>query len=170
MQIINDYSVNNIFETSFSTQSHKKSANEATASFDTILISDIALQAYAKSKSFSSIDEKEQDYNLPEQFKKHFNTYRGKGIFSEDNSVNEDNSINEDQKVQQAQEEKVEKTVAEIERKIKDLAARLETVMASNMPGNEKDIMANQIHKELEELQSQLNAYKQAEKALASAK
>ncbi|MCX4310607.1 MAG: hypothetical protein OSJ28_10005 [Desulfovibrio sp.] len=42
--------------------------------------------------------------------------------------------------------------------------------MSSNMPEHEKDMMANQIHKELEELQSQLNAYKQAEKALTGVK
>lgn len=168
MQIINDYSINNVFETTFSAQSHKKSDENQTSTFDTVSISDAALQAYANSKAASIADENESDNNLSEQFKKQFNSYRGKGIFSEDDSVSKDNSVDGSEKAQQTEEEKISKTVSELERKIKDLTEKLEAVMSSNIPEHEKDMMANQIHKELEELQSQLNAYKQTEKALAS--
>lgn len=169
MQIINDYGINNVFETTFSAQSPKKSEEKQTSTFDTISISDAALQAYANSKAASITEENESGNNLSEQFKKQFNQYRGKGIFSEDDSVSKDNSVDGSEKAQQTEEEKISKTVSELERKIKDLTEKLEAVMSSNMPEHEKDMMSNQIHKELEELQSQLNAYKQAEKALASA-
>lgn len=168
MQIINDYSINNIFETVFPTQSHKKSDSGQASSFDTVSISDAALQAYANSKSVSIANENESDNNLSEQFKNQFDSYRGKGIFSEDDSASKDNSVASSEKSQQNGEEKIDKTASELERKIKDLTEKLEALMSSNMPEHEKDMMANQIHKELEELQSQLNAYKQAEKALAS--
>ena len=169
MQIINDYGINNVFETTFSAQSHKKSEENQASTFDTISISDAALQAYANSKAASITDENESGDNLFEQFKKQFNSYRGKGIFSEDDSVSKDNSVDGAENAQHTEEEKISKTVSELERKIKDLTEKLEAVMSSNMPEHEKDMMANQIHKELEELQSQLNAYKQAEKALKSA-
>lgn len=48
MQIINDYGINNIFETTFSAQSHKKSEENQVSTFDTISISDEAKQAYNK--------------------------------------------------------------------------------------------------------------------------
>lgn len=170
MQIINDYGVNNIFETTFSTQSNKKSEENRALSFDTVSISDAAMQAYVDSKAASAENENKSEDNPTEQFKKQFNSYRGNGIFSEDDSVSKDNSVEGPEKAQQAEEEeKISKTVPELERKIKDLTEKLEAVMSSNMPEHEKDMMANQIHKELEELQSQLNAYKQAEKAMASA-
>lgn len=165
MQIINDYSINNIFENTFSAQPSKKAEESQTPSFDTVSISDAALQAYTKSKAASIGDEDKSDNNLFEQFKKQFNSYRGKSIFSEDESVNNDDSLKDTAKTQQTEEEKVSKTVSELERKIKDLTEKLNAVMSSSMPEHEKNMMANQIHKELEELQSQLNAYKQAEKA-----
>lgn len=165
MQIINDYNINNIFETTLSSQSHKKGDDNGGLPFDTVSISDAALQAYASSKAaHRSGEESEADNNPSQQFKKHFNSYRGNGIFAEDNSVTNDNEAYDMEKTQQTESEKTGKTISELERKIKDLTEKLGSVMSSSMPEHEKDMMANQIHKELEELQSQLNAYKQAEK------
>lgn len=48
MQIINDYGINNVFETTFSAQSHKKSEGNQAFTFDTVSISDEAKQAYNK--------------------------------------------------------------------------------------------------------------------------
>lgn len=168
MQITNDYNVANIFETSFPNQAHKKTDNNSSISFDTVSISDAALQAYANSKANSVENENNSDSTLYDQFKKQFNSYRGKGIFSEDESLSK--SVDGNNNSQQIEEEKVSKNVSELERKIKDLTEKLESIMSSNMPEHEKDMMANQIHKELDELQSQLTAYKQAQKALASVK
>lgn len=82
MQIISDYNISNIFETAFSTQPHKKPDDNSAPSFDTVSISDAALQAYANSKAASMTDENESENNFSEQFKKQFNSYRGRGIFS----------------------------------------------------------------------------------------
>ena len=48
MQIINDYSISNVFEVTFSAQSHKKSGENKASTFDTVSISDEAKQAYNK--------------------------------------------------------------------------------------------------------------------------
>lgn len=109
----------NVFETTFSSQSHKKSGENKASTFDTVSISDAALQAYTNYKAVSITDENESGNNLSEQFKKQFNSYRGKGIFSEDDSVSKDNSVDGAEKTQQTEEEKNSKTVSELEKKLR---------------------------------------------------
>lgn len=59
---------------------------------------------------------------------------------------------------------------SELERKVKDLTAQLETVMASPMPEMEKTGVSSHISKEIDELQSQLKARKQVEKGVPARK
>lgn len=102
-------------------------------------------------------------------FRKQFAAYRGNGIFAESADTSENTPSTTPEDAQAAESETMGKKASELERKIKDLTAQLEAVMASGMPETEKDAMSTRISKEIEELQSQLTAYKQAEKALSAA-
>lgn len=101
-------------------------------------------------------------------FRKQFNGWRGNGIFAgqkeTDASDLEPASGNAGDTT-----DAMSRKASEIERKIKDLVDRLSTVMASNLPETEKEAMSGQIQKDIEELQSQLTAYKQAQKAASEA-
>lgn len=112
-----------------------------------------------------------QESGAVARFRKQFAAYRGNGIFAENTGAAENASIatSAEDAPQAAEAEKMGKKASEIERKIKDLTAQLEAVMASGMPETEKDALSTRISKEIEELQSQLTAYKQVEKALAEA-
>lgn len=167
MQVTSDYSTLNIFQVEETTNSRKKSEFSVNSPFDTVSISDAALEAYSKSKiSTSEMDDK-SDSDASKDFKKYFNNYRGNGIFAEDNSQDTEKNDGVTDTSENSESEKISKKVSEIERKIKDLMEKLETVMSSDMPEQEKNAMEGQIQKEISELQSQLTAYKQAEKAFA---
>ncbi len=129
------------------------------------------MEAYTKSKP-GSIDEESSENDLFDQFKKQFNSYRGKGIFNEDNEVSSKNISDSDTIVEGSggseDIDKISQKASELERKIKDLTEQLESVMQSNLPDTEKEAMAGQIQKQISELQSQLAAYKQTEKYLSS--
>lgn len=108
-----------------------------------------------------------QESGAAARFRKQFAAYRGNGIFAESKDSSENASITTQEDAQTAEAETMSKKASELERKIRDLTAQLEAVMASSMPETEKDAMSTRISKEIEELQSQLTAYKQAEKALS---
>ncbi len=171
MLISNDYPVNNIFDVSNEYQPKKAKDFSVESSFDTVSISDAAMEAYTKSKP-GSIDEESSENDLFDQFKKQFNSYRGKGIFNEDNEVSSKNISDSDTIVEGSggseDIDKISQKASELERKIKDLTEQLESVMQSNLPDTEKEAMAGQIQKQISELQSQLAAYKQTEKYLSS--
>lgn len=107
-----------------------------------------------------------QESGAAARFRKQFAAYRGNGIFAESKDTSENASITTPEDAQAAESETMGKKASELERKIRDLTAQLEAVMASDMPETEKDAMSTRISKEIEELQSQLTAYRQAEKAL----
>lgn len=107
-----------------------------------------------------------QESGAAARFRKQFAAYRGNGIFAESKDTSENASITTPEDAQAAESETMSKKASELERKIRDLTAQLEAVMASDMPETEKDAMSTRISKEIEELQSQLTAYRQAEKAL----
>lgn len=171
MLISNDYSVNNIFDVPNEHQTKKVKDFSVESGFDTVSISDAAMEAYTKSK-LGNIDEEASENDLLDQFKKQFNSYRGKGIFNEDSDTNAQKSIEGDTVTDGSSGtddiDKVTKKASELERKIKDLTEQLESVMQSNLPDTEKEAMAGQIQKQISELQSQLAAYKQTEKYLSS--
>lgn len=73
MQIINDYSIGNVFETTFSAQSHKKSDENKTSTFDTVSISDEAKQAYNKYILGQSSNSYDLDNNIINQLNSWFN-------------------------------------------------------------------------------------------------
>ncbi|WP_297045897.1 hypothetical protein [uncultured Desulfovibrio sp.] len=109
-----------------------------------------------------------QESGAAARFRKQFAAYRGNGIFAENRDAPENASLAApEEDTQTTEAEKVSKKASELERKIRDLSAQLESVMASGMPETEKNAMSTRISKEIEELQSQLTAYKQAEKALS---
>lgn len=110
-----------------------------------------------------------QETGAAARFRKQFAAYRGNGIFAENADNPENASITPQDDAQSSEAEAMGKKSSEIERKIRDLAAQLEAVMASGMPETEKDAMSTRISREIEELQSQLTAYRQAEKALSAA-
>lgn len=107
-----------------------------------------------------------QESGAATRFRKQFAAYRGNGIFAESKDTSENASITMPEDAQAVEAETMSKKASELERKIKDLTAQLEAVMASDMPETEKDAMSTRISREIEELQSQLTAYRQAEKAL----
>lgn len=75
MQIINDYSISNVFETTFSAQSHKKSDENQTSTFDTVSISDEAKQAYNKYILEQSPNSYDLDNNIINQLNSWFNNW-----------------------------------------------------------------------------------------------
>lgn len=168
MQVTTEWSTLNIFQVEDTNNSRKKLEFSANSSFDTVSISDAALEAYSKSKINTSEMDDKSDSDASKDFKKYFNNYRGNGIFAEDDSQGAEKSNALSGTNENSESEKVSKKVSEIERKIKDLMEKLEAVMSSDMPEQEKNAMEGQIQKEISELQSQLTAYKQAEKAFAS--
>ncbi len=195
MQIENGYAaIGNIFEISPSHGACRLSAHGTRTSCDTVSISEEARVAYTerggdaaslterfpsavasrKTQPQAGHEEESigsatgQESGAAARFRKQFAAYRGNGIFAENRDAPENASLAApEEDTQTTEAEKVSKKASELERKIRDLSAQLESVMASGMPETEKNAMSTRISKEIEELQSQLTAYKQAEKALS---
>ncbi len=111
-----------------------------------------------------------QEAGVAARFRKQFSAYRGNGIFADSASAPGDASgATPEEDAQTAGAERMSQKASELERKIRDLSAQLEAVMESGMPETEKNAMSTRISREIEELQSQLTAYRQAEKALPGA-
>lgn len=159
MRIASGYdAIGSIFEISPSQRACRLPARGTHTSCDTVSISEEARVASANSL---------RNADAAVRFRKQFAAYRGNGIFAESKDSSENASITTQEDAQAPEAETMSKKASELERKIRDLTAQLEAVMASSMPETEKDAMSTRISKEIEELQSQLTAYKQAEKALS---
>lgn len=159
MRIASGYdATGSIFEISPSQRACRLPARGTHTSCDTVSISEEARVASATSL---------QNSGAAARFRKQFAAYRGNGIFADSESAPGDVSgATPEEDAPAAGAEKASQKASELERKIRDLSAQLEAVMESGMPETEKNAMSTRISKEIEELQSQLTAYRQAEKAL----
>lgn len=112
---------------------------------------------------------REQENEAAGRFRKQFDSWRGTGIFGENEGAPSEAAAVTPDAAQSAAAESDSKKASELERKIKDLSTQLEAVLASSMPEMEKNAMSSRISKEIEELQSQLTAYKQTQTSASEA-
>ena len=96
-------------------------------------------------------------------YKKLFNEYRGMGLFDED-GASEGAASTED-----AASDSASRQTAKLEKQIRDLLEKLETVMSSDMPEEQKEMAGAELQKKISELQSSLAALKRGGQPAPSA-
>ena len=177
MEIGNFLQVGDIRQTEFSAQRREQedAAVRGDADGDTVSISAeafaLAKQMYGTAFGLSlAQDDGEESGNAASSseavndYKRIFDDYRGLGLFSEDETAGTGASASDD-----AGSGSTGREAAKLEKQIKDLLEKLETVMSSDMPEVQKDMQGNEIQKKIAELQSTLASMKRAQQAGPSA-
>lgn len=174
--------------TQFSTASEKRRQQEKSTQpdGDTVSLSPEALElarqsrlaAFCGAYGTDKLDEAEGDattedkpVSATEQYRSHFNEYRGMGLFAASEQT-EETSSGQPNAVAGSGESSSDdcgNQTAKLERQIKDLTKELEEVLASDLPDVQKEASAQELQKKISELQSQLTALKRGERMAGTA-
>lgn len=189
MEISTVFPLESLSATQFSTASENRRRPEKSTQpeGDTVSLSPEALElarqnrlaAFCGAYGTDKLDEAEGDattedkpVSATEQYRSHFNEYRGMGLFAASEQTGEASSGQAAHGAAgsgASSSEDSDNLTAKLERQLKDLTRELEEVMASDVPDVQKEASAQELQKKISELQSRLTALKRGERMAGSA-
>lgn len=188
MEIGTIFPLESLSATQLSTASENRRQQEKSTppDGDTVSLSPEALElarqhrlaAFCGTYGTNKLDETEGDattadkpVSATEQYRSHFNEYRGTGLFAASEQTGETSSgqVNADIGSGESSSDDGDNQTAKLERQIKDLTKELEEVLASDLPDVQKEASAQELQKKISELRSQLTALKRGERMAGTA-